>query len=325
MRIPVVIEDTDIAVLSGHPLADGSPEEGSAPKSMSWSSISSLAEGSLFFVFGTLSIQKNGRLCFKNTPDNPMTVVLFEEEPQNFLYWSVWSARQRNEFWNKMTPASLLVGALLYLLLSLSLSGLQIQRFWLAVSLSGSLVPILPLFPPGLIFYFLYRRYWNQGRLLRAERDVIALPVVTFYPDFQTGSRGLRGMLESAGDDDFFRQLTGQGRMYRVRRITQEELPGLVEQGYQVRQSSIVVPESGGEDYWGLVFEPRDEDLRGHRHSDPMVERVCIPGKPLALLQGCQVAAERKETLGILYFLIGLALNEALVVWILWQTLKVLG
>ena len=38
------------------------------------------------------------------------------------------------------------------------------------------MAPIAPFLPPAVGFYYLYRKYWMRGRVLRAQRDIIRLP-----------------------------------------------------------------------------------------------------------------------------------------------------
>jgi hypothetical protein len=46
--------------------------------------------------------------------------------------------------------------------------------------LTASLLPLLIFIPPGILLFFLFRRLWKRGRILRAERDLLQLPLRYF-------------------------------------------------------------------------------------------------------------------------------------------------
>jgi Na+/proline symporter len=85
----------------------------------------------------------------------------------------MWAGRQRNEYWNHLTPISLIGGFVAELLWAVSLSGES--RLQTLVALVMALIPILPLFPPGVVGFYWYRRLWRRARRIRAHRDLSLL------------------------------------------------------------------------------------------------------------------------------------------------------
>ena len=46
--------------------------------------------------------------------------------------------------------------------------------------LSLAAAPVAPFLPPGVALYYLYRYFWKMARRLRAERDLLRLPLRYF-------------------------------------------------------------------------------------------------------------------------------------------------
>lgn len=126
------------------------------------------------FVVGVLEY-RDGVPRLVRRDDRPFLVALFDGSPASFLPRALWHGRQINEYWNDFTPASLLIG--FALLFCVGLIGFQDQfdRLPSELAIVTSLVPFLPLLPPGILAFFLYRRLWRIGRNLRARKDLVAL------------------------------------------------------------------------------------------------------------------------------------------------------
>jgi hypothetical protein len=62
-------------------------------------------------------------------------------------------------------------------LLALSFFGLRDPELRSAAFFAAgfALLPFLPLMPPGILSFFVYRRLWRQGRTIRARRDLLQL------------------------------------------------------------------------------------------------------------------------------------------------------
>lgn len=143
---------------------------------MSWGDIFSLTEGTRLFLFGDLEVH-NGKYCLKSSKEMPLTVIIYNEDPFTLIPRAVWCGRHSNEFWNFMTPWSVLTGTLLLLISSVWLIQNSYNYAVNFISLFLSLIPLILFLPPGVFLFNLYKYYWDQGRKFRAERDLIRLPL----------------------------------------------------------------------------------------------------------------------------------------------------
>lgn len=150
-----------------------SPYNGTVQK-MRWSKTGILAEGIGVFVCGSLAIE-SGMPRFKRQAGKEFLIIFFDGLPSSLLPRALWHGRQQNEYWNDFTPFSLLTGFVA--LLSLAVIGFQEQslRYAAVWSAAFSLLPFLPLVPPGILFFFGYRYLWRRGRALRARQDLVSI------------------------------------------------------------------------------------------------------------------------------------------------------
>jgi len=141
------------------------------PSVLRWQRMTSLTEGSKIFVAGTV-VRKAGRAVFLAAMSDPLLVVMYDGPDETVVRRAIWCGRQRNEYWNQLTPLSL-AGGILTLTIFAYLAIRPPLDFVSAVLASiGALLPVLPLAPPGVALFFLYRHLWKEGRYLRARRDL---------------------------------------------------------------------------------------------------------------------------------------------------------
>jgi hypothetical protein len=153
------------------------PDE--TPQIVAWEKVRSLPEGIQVLLAGTLHISsRTGR--FRSGKKDELLVLFYDGDNASLLKRAVWHGRQRNEYWNPFTGVSLGAGILTGMILSYFFLSAPMNRFPAIVSITMSLVPIIPLLPPGLIFFVLYRKLWRRGRFLRALRDILKLPRRSF-------------------------------------------------------------------------------------------------------------------------------------------------
>lgn len=351
-RVPVSMRREELYILRGSPLVQQSEPGQILPQRLQWDDVENLAEGTSFFVFGKL-VRERGRKIFARDGNARLLVVAYEGRPEHFVSWAIWSGRQRNEYWNHVTPVSLLIGSLLYLILTIYLTNLPIQNFWLAVGLSAALVPVLPLFPPGIGLFLLYRRSWRRGRTQRAIRDVLALPLMYFYKIRNTQPHPFKRWKEQLAQGlPGHVALLPDGSEYTWRRVGEGEAAKLVEKGAQVRAADIAVAEAAG-DVPGdppspgqplptpgpeaLVFGSADVDggtgagqgeaelaAGPHAGRDPMAEFLITPPDVQRLVLAADKKARTFEALAVLAFVGGFGINVVLVHLLLWQTLNLL-
>jgi hypothetical protein len=145
------------------------------PARTTWSRLGSLPEGIKVLVSGRLDTS-GAYPTIRSADDVPVLAVFYDGPEPSLVRRCIWSGRQLNEYWNSVTPGALSSGAFALVLIAYLLlrQPLAIEYSRLAIALAA--VPVLPLLPPGILFFYLYRRFWRRGRSLRAHRDVLRLP-----------------------------------------------------------------------------------------------------------------------------------------------------
>ncbi|AFG38106.1 hypothetical protein [Spirochaeta africana] len=175
LSVAIDMSGQDVVLLPGTQddlLKENSAEVITPPVVVPWRRMFTLSQGTQILVAGTVE-NENGRLFFRGSRQHPLLILLFEGDPRLVLYRGIWNARQRNEYYNQATPGSLTAGTAGLLLLAYFLLTAADSRLWGLVALTFSFSPMLPLLPPGVLGYFLFRRLWRHGRRLRSERDLI--------------------------------------------------------------------------------------------------------------------------------------------------------
>lgn len=143
----------------------------SSIRRLRWERTGILAEGAGLFVLGNIRVKEPVPLVYHGA-GQPFLLILYDGRPRHVMGRSIWFGRSRNEFWNSLTPPSLLMGTGLLLALAVMLFRTQLfssEGIW---AISFALVPYLVLMPPGILGYFLYRRLWKQAKLHSARKDL---------------------------------------------------------------------------------------------------------------------------------------------------------
>ncbi|MFW5694156.1 MAG: hypothetical protein ACOCYB_03235 [Alkalispirochaeta sp.] len=151
---------------------DGAGPTDETPRVLYWKELTALAEGTDVFVGGSI-IDDQGSIRVNSGPFGVPLVMIFDGPAEALFSRAMWAGRQRNEYWNHLTPISLIGGFVAELLWAVNLSGQS--RLHTVVALVMALTPLLPLFPPGVIGFYWYRRLWRRARRIRAHRDLAML------------------------------------------------------------------------------------------------------------------------------------------------------
>ncbi len=156
-----------------------SPAEPGSVERLSWSSVSSLVEGTSIFVAGILVLER-GRPTFVDDPDDALIAVCHDAEEGRLVSRLIEGGRAPNEYWNYLTRLSMAIGlvAISGLLLLLRTSIFSTLR---SLMFLAGLSPVLPFAPPGLALFFLYRKFWRRALASRVARDLLRLPLR--YPE----------------------------------------------------------------------------------------------------------------------------------------------
>jgi hypothetical protein len=265
------------------------------PQRLPWSQVFNLPEGTPMYVSGPLFLN-HGQGLFKTTDDHPLTLVIYDGETDSVLRRSIWGGRQRNEYWNNYTPASLIAGTIALLFCAYNFLQLTSATIPAALALGLSTTPLLPFLPPGLPLFLLYRYFWKRGRLNRAERDLLRLPMRYF--DEVTTEGEVAALLPDGGK-------------YVMRAFDRKEVALESMEEQKIRTTSLL--------------EAKDESSRrcfvfSVETDDPMAECLMIPGNPLDLATLCVRRARLYEVLSFGAFGLCYAMNLicALVLFGLW-------
>ena len=179
VSIQALMSDSEIYILppetSGPPDLRAIEEERlpeGAPGTMSWKQMTTLQEGHRVYLVGFLE-RRDGVLRMFGSRDVPLLSILHESD--DVIPRAVWSGRQKNEYWNNLTPWSLLAGSLSLFIMASAVFRTYQASLSVRLLLLQALFPIIPLLPPGVVFFFFYLANWRRARFLRAERDLLGL------------------------------------------------------------------------------------------------------------------------------------------------------
>ncbi len=293
--------------VGGERLAEAPAEE--EPRSVLWRRIYSLPSGTPMFVGGSLELE-NGRAVFRGRPREPLAVVIYDGPRQTILSRTIGGGRQKNEYWNRFTLAALITGSFSLFVMAFLLLRFPLLRLPAILALTLSMFPVAVLLPPGVALYFLYRSLWKKARQLRAERDLLILPLRYFQDGEAAGGGGSAGG-DRAGSDRLAALPTCEP--YLMTRATDARL----EDGLAIRGSELVPRLRRGEyTLFGVPLEGKGSRILG-RPEDPMAELVLILGDPEALSRACKRWARNLEILSALSILGGVAVNLFLILYAL--------
>ena len=285
-----LLEDNELA------FADASPTH--VPANL----ITSFPQGTRIMVSGEL-VMVNSRPVFRSRDKKggELLVLIYDGDPGTILRRSIWSGRQRNEYWNQLTPVSLTLASFSLFILAYVYLRTPGLLFLAHISLTMSLAPLAPLLPPGLLLFSLYRRIWRAGRYLRAERDLLALPARRFG--------------EAVGMRNGSRAFLPDGAVYRLQTFQGLDAALAGCPGGKIRTSRIIV----GNKLNNAVFYAFGCSAKAESaFSDPFAECVMIPGEPRSLSERCSRGARFRELLGAAIFAAALLINLLMVFALLW-------
>ncbi len=305
------------------------PEE--EPRIMPWDQIFSLPEGTRVFVGGTL-FYESGIGIFKTTPDSMLLVVIYDGDEETIIKRSIWSGRQRNEYFNQFTLGSIIAGSFSLLLAAFIMLHNPILRIPALFSITLSLFPIAILFPPGVVLYFLYRGAWKRGRVLRATRDLLRLPLRYFGQSVSIEKNDMRGRdlmcfkrFADLPDGSVYVELCGEVKTFERRKRGTRLVLKCGESVFEV-EGNITFRETGRHTgnfefarrlcVYG-VYEENGERKLITSGKDPMCELVAIAGDPEIEAELCQKRARVYELVSAAFISLDLLVNMVLTILVL--------
>jgi len=174
LTIPVSLNKTKCWLLPAHDEDEDEIQE--PPERVRWNNVSTLSEGIKVFIGGQINMQNN-RMSFVSTKEMPLTVIFYNCPDSSLTDEIIRSSRTQNEYWNNITPVSIVIGALSLFCVAAYFLNRPAFRLTTITALVAVFLPILPMFPPGLLLTLLYRRITWHARKLRSYWDLVRLPM----------------------------------------------------------------------------------------------------------------------------------------------------
>jgi len=294
LTMPVSLEKTQCWLLPAHE-GEGVPE---APEPVHWNRISTLTEGAKVFIGGQTEIQDN-RLNFVSLKEKPLVVIFYNCPDSVLTEGLIRAARTRNEYWNNLTSISLVIGALALVYIAASFLNRPAFHMTVIAALVAIFVPILPMFPPGLLLTVMYRRMTWHARRYRALRDLAKLPAVGL-------PRGGDSCILSTGEKYGYIKL---------------DVPAAETNNGTI---PVLIPEAINDVkvkqwyFFGVIKDDAGADLPlPKRSKDPFASFGLLPANPIQLARHYSIKAYSLETFAWLILFLGICINVVFIFLIL--------
>jgi hypothetical protein len=264
------------------------------PEQIRWNRVSTLSEGAKVYVGGVLKMQ-DGRLTFVSTKERPLMVIFYNCREEDLTDGIIRAARTRNEYWNTITPISLVIGALALIYFASTFLNRPAFRLTVITSLIAIFIPLLPMLPPGLLLTAMYRRFAWHARRLRAYWDIARLPMLYLKQGEETSILSTK---EKYG-------------FIKLNSIPPQDANG---------QIPFLIPENTetektGELYFFGILD--ESSSLPQKSKDPFVSYGILPANPLLLARSYAIKAYTMETFAWLLLIAGILINIVFIFLIL--------
>ncbi|MCL2127224.1 MAG: hypothetical protein FWH38_03125 [Treponema sp.] len=306
LTVPVSLEKAETYLLPAQKNDEGQgifDLGGDTPEKIRWGKISALTEGAKVFVGGLL-VCRDGRMCFASAKQNPLTVIFYDGPDNTLVSRAVSSCRHRGEYWNAVTPYSLVTGAICQILMALFYLYRPAYRLTVIVSLVALFIPLYPIIPPGLLFTIIYSRIGLRSRVLRACGDLARMPMryLELLKDKHRKNQTRRKEEILPGEGY---PLPG-GEMYGFLRYAEYPVQALEE------NIPLLLPDFAGgkgNGFWHIFGVLCPGEMLPLKPQDPFSAYGVLPGRPETLAKRFTAAAYILETLAWIVLLTGIGLN----------------
>ena len=297
-------------------LYTGRGPSGGGLRSVPWSRIFSLPEGTPIFVGGALFAEE-GRGVFRDHGNTRLLVVIHDCAQEKIVSRAIRSGRQRNEYMNAFTLPSVAIGSLSLLLLGFSLlAGHPEIRGVALLALTAGLAPVSPFLPPGFPLYFAYRSYWKKARLMRAQRDVVRLPLRYFPPSIGEPRARRETLLPDKEPYLMIRGTMAENDPNVIvcdgARVSLPTGIGRIPVDLPARWGR---PSGEGRTRGCVVFAAYRETPGGillQKPEDPMAEQILVPGDPQWISHASEQIARRYEIVSGFFISLNMVVNVPL-------------
>jgi hypothetical protein len=282
LTISVSLKKTKCWLLPVHD-GEGIPEP---PEQVRWNNVSTLSEGIKVFIGGCIKM-RNNRMSFVSAKEKPLTVIFYNCPDSALTEEIIRSARTRNEYWNTITPVSLVTGALSLIYIAASFLNRPAYRLTIITAIAAVFLPIMPMFPPGLLLTLLYRRITWHARKFRAYWDLVRLPLCYLR-------HGENIAILSTGEKYGFIKIDSPSQA--------------------AENTPFLIPEYNNEEnpewhFFG-VLAPKSPEISIKKSSiDPFVSFGLLPGPPKRLAARYAIRAYTMEVFAWVLLLLGISIN----------------
>lgn len=297
ITIPVDLKNAHIYLLPSideHTM-DAVSSKKTSPERIRLNNLSSLKEGANVYIGGILGI-KDDRITFLSVKENPLLIIFYDGSRRNLSIRIIRAGRQRNEYWNNLTPYSLALGAFFELLYAFNFIARPAFQLTLIAAIIAMFGPLFPIAPPGIIFTNLYSRFWRQARIFRSYRDVFRLPL-KYLP------RGTSQTILPNGEKYGFLQFN-----HLPSWIEDDDIAYLPSQLKNKTAKNWIV--------FGALTE--DENFPLKKPDDPLAGFFAFPLEPEKLAKRYTRKAHRQEIAACVMFALGIAINCLFIALILY-------
>ena len=149
-----------------------------APEKIRWERVCALAEGARVFAGGLVACQ-DGRWGFVSTKEIPLIVIFYDGPGESLATMVIRAGRQRTDYWNALTPYSLIMGALCLILMAVQFIPRPAFRLTVIASCIALFIPLYPIIPPGLLFTVIHRRMVWKSRALRIKSSLTRIQSIS--------------------------------------------------------------------------------------------------------------------------------------------------
>jgi len=291
LTIPVSLEKIKCFLL---PKNEGN-EIPEAPEQIRWNRVSTLNEGVKVYIGGQIKMQNN-RLNFISTKENPLIVIFYNCPETEFTGEIIRCARTHNEYWNALTPGSLVIGALSLIYIAAYFLNRPAFRMTVIYALVAVFIPILPVIPPGLLFTALHRRMRWYSRKFRAYWDLARLPLRYLKP-------GEESAVLTTGEKYGFVKLNSlpvDG--------AKEEIPLLIPESFMEKGKHELL-------FFGVMGLNGDLPVRS---KDKFASYGIMPANPALLTRRYAVSAYIADIFAWLVLFLGISINIVFIFMILY-------
>jgi hypothetical protein len=269
--------------------------------------IGTLPQGTNVMISGPLFVD-NGLGVFQDDNTTPVTILFYEGDEKSILRRTIWGGRQKNEYWNPLTPGSMLVGVIS--LLALGYIQVRTPALYLqsVFTFALALLPVIPFLPPGILLFYGYTVFWKRARVYRGERDLYLLPL-RFFP------------YDSSSTPEITVKLPDGEKYARQRFNDLQEAVKAVPEGY-VHHFPLPGKKEENPKLHGFGVVRNRKDGKLYEPADPMVESLIIPGNPVELSSNCVQLARRQEIFSALAISTALVMNFTIIFFIVYLLIR---